>query len=333
MDIEVRKRYTLLDKITKKTFKHTFWIGGYFFLLLICLITHFFLKDENLHIFGSLAYKEVLQKITLGGVFTFLILILRSWAERLIVKKSTTRGHYNLIRVLRLASILLIAMVIISILFVNWYAAAVSFGVISLILSFSLQTPLTSLIAWVYILVRSPYRVGDRIKINALKGDVVEINYMDTTLWELGGDYLTNDVPSGKLIRFPNSLVLQNAVFNYSWEKFPFIWNEVSVFVSYNSNLNQVEKIMKEIAIQELGTQIIESIKHFKEVVKYTSVDEAEISEYPSVSFNIKGDTWIQAIVTYTVEPNKAVEVRSRLIKKIMGELNKLTKENGTSTP
>jgi small-conductance mechanosensitive channel len=324
MDIEERKRYTPLSKITKKTIINNLWIGTTLLFLTFFLIAHFFLKDENLRIFGSLAYKEVLQKIVLGGVFTCIILIFMKWIERLILKETKTLAiRYNLIRVLRLISVLLIAIVIISVLFVNWYAAAVSFGVISLILSFSLQAPLTSLIAWIYILVRSSYRVGDRIKIGTLKGDVVEINYMDTTLWELGGDYLTNDVPSGRLIRFPNSLVLQNAVFNYSWEKFPYIWNEVSVFVVYNSDLEHVEKVMKEITTQELGTQIAESIRNYKEILKYTSVDESDINEYPVVSFNIKEDTWIQAIVTYAVEPKKAAEVHTNLIKRIMAGLKK----------
>lgn len=257
MDITVRKSYASLDNITKKSSKHTFLISGYFLLLFAFITACFILKDENLCIFGSLAYKEKLQKISLGGVFTCLILIIVKWVERLVMKKSKMQEHYNLVRALRLISILLIALVIISILYVNWYAAAVSFGVISLFLSFSLQTPLTSIIAWAYILARSPYRVGDRIKINSIKGDIVEINYMDTTLWEIGGDYLSNDVPSGKLIRFPNSLVLQNAIFNYSWKKFPFIWKEISVYVPYKSDLEHIEKIMKEITIRELSTEHI----------------------------------------------------------------------------
>jgi small-conductance mechanosensitive channel len=321
MDITVRKSYASLDKITKKSTKHTFLISGYFLFLFAFIAARFILKDENLRILGSLAYKEILQKISLGGVFTCLILIIVKWVERLVVRKSKMQEHYNLVRALRLISILLIALVIISILFVNWYAAAVSFGVISLILSFSLQTPLTSLIAWAYILARSPYRVGDRIKINSFKGDVVEINYMDTTLWEMGGDYLTNDVPSGKLIRFPNSLVLQNAIFNYSWKKFPYIWNEVSVYVPYKSDLDFVEKVMNEITVRELGAEQVKRIKEFKEDVERTSVDEEGIKEHPVVSFNIKGETWIQATVTYAVEPKLAGELRSRLIKKIMKEL------------
>ncbi len=327
MDIAVRKRYNSPDKIADKSVRHRFWMGSYLFFFFIFLIGYLFLKDENLRIHGSLAYKVMLQKIALGGIFTCIILLLSKSAERLIVKKNTGPSHYNLLRALRLSSILLIVLVIISILFVNWYTAAVSLGVISLILSFSLQTPLTSLIAWIYIVIRSPYRVGDRIKINAFKGDVVEIHYMDTTIWEVGGDYLTNDVPSGKLIRFPNSLVLQNAVVNYSWEKFPYIWNEVSVFVPYNTDLDHVEKVMKEITTNELDPELTKSIIHFKEVVKHTSVDEDDINEHPFVTFNIArsaNDTLIQAIVTYAVETGKAGMVRSRLIKKIMAELKKV---------
>jgi small-conductance mechanosensitive channel len=55
-----------------------------------------------------------------------------------------------------------------TIFFQNWYTAVVSFGLLSLILGFALQTPITSFIGWIYILVREPYRVGDRIKMARL---------------------------------------------------------------------------------------------------------------------------------------------------------------------
>jgi len=323
MDITVRKNYSHHDKISKREIRKYFRVGSYALLFFAFMFTYFFLQDENLRILGSLTYKVVARKIALGGALTFLILVLKNLTERLIVKRSKAPTYYNLLRVVRLTSLLLIAVSIISTFFVNWYAAAVSLGVISLILSFSLQTPLTSLIGWVYILMRSPYRVGDRIKINSLKGDVVEVNYLDTTLWELGGDYLSNDVPSGKLIRFPNSMVLQNAVFNYSWEKFPYLWNEVSIFVPYNSDLEHVEKVMKTITAKELGPELNKSIKHFKEVVKETSVDEESIHEEPFVSFNIHEELYIQATVVYPVELNRSIGIRNRLIKNILAELQK----------
>ena len=93
----------------------------------------------------------------------------------------------------------------------NWYTAVVSLGLISLILGFALQTPITSFIGWIYILVRKPYRVGDRIRIGEANGDVIDVSYLDTTLWEFGGEYLSTDHPSGRIIKFPNSNVLEHA--------------------------------------------------------------------------------------------------------------------------
>src|SRR5206468_11806218 len=136
------------------------------------------------------------------------------WAEGSITRHSHNKAaRYNLIRLLRLVTVLIIIAIFISALFQNWYTAAVSLGLISLILGFALQTPISSFIGWLYIILRNPYKVGDRIQVNDFKGDVVEIGYLDTTLWEFSGDYLTNDLPSGRLIRFPNTLVFQSGVY------------------------------------------------------------------------------------------------------------------------
>jgi small-conductance mechanosensitive channel len=80
---------------------------------------------------------------------------------------------------------LLIFAIILSLLFANWYAAMVSFGIVSLILGFALQNIITSFFGWLYILIRKLYEVGDRIKIGNVYGDIISVSYIDTTLWEL----------------------------------------------------------------------------------------------------------------------------------------------------
>ena len=72
-----------------------------------------------------------------------------------------------------------------------------------------------------FILVRRPYRIGDRIKIDDATGDVIDVGYLDTTLWEFGGQLLSTDHPSGRVIRFPNEKVLDSIIYNYSWPLFP----------------------------------------------------------------------------------------------------------------
>lgn len=69
-------------------------------------------------------------------------------------------SKHNIRRIVKLLTALVLALIVISMPFATWYTAVVSLGLVSLILGFALQTPITSFIAWIYVLVRTPYRVG-----------------------------------------------------------------------------------------------------------------------------------------------------------------------------
>lgn len=322
MDIK-NTRTIKAEKATTKNLRYkNIWFGTWLSLALIFITVYFLLRLSIFHVFGD--YLELIKKALLGAFFSSLILAISKILEKIILKRAHRRSvSYNLVKLVKLLSILLICFVFISFLFKNWYTAAVSLGLISLILGFALQTPISSFIGWINILIRAPYHVGDRIQIGDFKGDVVEINYLDTTLWEFGGDYLTNDVPSGRLIRFPNSLIFESAVYNYSWHKFPYIWNEIPFHVAYESDLEFITEKIKAIAKKELGKEMEENIEEFKALVKQTPVDELEIKEYPFVSYRINTNTWVELTLTYLVEPKMASGVRSALIKKILTELLK----------
>src|SRR6185436_3569478 len=132
---------------------------------------------------------------------------------------------------------------------------------------------------WVYILLRRPYRVGDRIQIGEAKGDVIDVSYLDTSLWECGGPFLSSDHPSGRVIRIPNKKVLDSTVFNYSWPLFPYIWNEVAVHIGYAADLEFVAKAMREAAHEELGEDMIKRVSTYKRLLAKTPVDEVQVKE------------------------------------------------------
>jgi small-conductance mechanosensitive channel len=231
-------------------------------------------------------------------------------------------SRYNLRRVAKLALGLVLAFVVVSILFQNWYTAVVSLGLISLILGFALQTPITSFIGWIYLLARAPYRVGDRIKIGDATGDVIDVSYLDTTLWEFGGDFLSTDHPSGRVIKFPNSKVLNSTVYNYTWPLFPYIWNEIKFSVGYESDLDFVAATMQRVAEAEVGERMVKQITVFREILAQTPVDQLEVRARPAVLFRVNANTWLDAIVRYLVHPKEAGRVKTRLIKKLLAELN-----------
>jgi small-conductance mechanosensitive channel len=301
--------------------KRRIFLGSYLVLLFILGGFYYLLK---LQFFGGAASRlPILQRFDLGAMAIVAVLALAKATDfYLISRVADDVSEYNIRRVLRLIAGLLVAFIIASVLFANWYTAVLSLGLVSLILGFALQTPITSVIAWIYILVRSPYRVGDRIKIGDATGDVIDVGYLDTTLWEFGGEYLSTDHPSGRVIRFPNSKVLSSAIYNYTWPLFPYIWNEIKFQIAYQSDLELVAQTMRQITEEELGEAMLERVRTFRALLSETPVDELEVREYPSVIFRVSDNTWLEAIVRYLVEPKQAGRVKSRLIKKMLAKLN-----------
>jgi small-conductance mechanosensitive channel len=297
------------------------WLGIYLLLLVAFGSLYYLLRLGVFNFTGK--YLPLLQRLTLGMMAIVLVLGVAKTIDLYVFGRlDNAATRYNLRRILKLLLWLILAIIAISIIFANWYTTVVSLGLISLILGFALQTPITSFIGWVYILVRAPYRVGNRIRIGEATGDVIDVSYLDTTLWEFGGEYLSTDHPSGRIIKFPNSKVLNTAVYNYSWPLFPYIWNEISFQVAYDSDLEFVAKIMQETAEEELGPAMIERVRTFRELLAHTTIDQLEVREHPAVFFRINANTWVEATVRYIVEPKQAGRVKTRLIKKMLERLN-----------
>ncbi len=301
--------------------RHKLWIGTYLLALVALAALHYAVRLKFFD-FAD-AYRPPVLRAVVGAMAVVVVLAAAKFVDAFLIDPlSDAVSRYNLHRVLRLAAGVAIALIAVSVLFANWYTAAVSFGVLSLVVGLAVQTPFTSLLGWVYILVRAPYRVGDRIRIGEATGDVIDVGYLDTTLWEFGGQYLSTDHPSGRVIRFPNSHVLSNAVYNYSWPLFPYIWNEITFYVAYNSDLEFVSAVMREVAEEEIGQAMRERIRTYRELLAHTPVDELQVREHPSVVFRADQNTWIDATIRYLVEPREAGRVKTRLIQKMLQRLN-----------
>jgi small-conductance mechanosensitive channel len=298
-----------------------FWFVIYAVVLAVCAAGYFLVGVKLIPLPD--AGIGIAQRILRGvALITVVLTVARAISFYAIGRIEDASTRFTLQRVERLAVALAVAVIVISIIFVNWYAAVAAFGVGSIIIGLAVQTPMKSFIAWIYILVRQPFRVGDRIKIGDATGDVIDVGYLDTTLWEFGGQYLSGDHPSGRLIKFPNEKVLDEIVYNYSWPLFPYIWNEVKFQVAYNADLEFIASTMQKITEEELGREMIERVQTFRDLLARTPVDELEVHEHPRVIFRVGENTWLEAIVRYLVAPREAGRVKTRLIKKLLAALN-----------
>ncbi|WP_194972463.1 mechanosensitive ion channel family protein [Aquiflexum lacus] len=287
-----------------------------------CGVLYFLLGWKRIPI--SSTYIPLAQKIALAVMLISLVLLATRLLKKLVNRKIEDKTkEFNFNRIADFFGAVIILGIILSLLFANWYAAAVSFGIVSLVLGFALQNLITSFFGWLYILIRKPYEVGDRIRIGNVFGDVINVSYLDTTLWEFNGDYLSADHPSGRIIRFANSKVFSEYVYNYSWPLFPFIWNELSFFISYDSDFKFTSETIKRIVEIKIGEAMVRRVKRFKKILADTPVDELDVNEYPSVILKAHNNTWIEVIVRYLVEPKNSGKVKKELFEKVMEELKK----------
>ena len=297
------------------------WLATYLLLFAALAVLLYLLRFDVVELPPRL--DAFLERLTLGGMAVLTVLTAAKSVDVFVLRRLESRvTQYNLRRVVGAVAGLLTVTVIASVLSASWYTALVSLGVLSVILGFALQTPILSFIGWIYILVRAPYRVGDRIRIGEATGDVIDVGYLDTTLWEFGGEYLSTDHPSGRVIKFPNSLVLSEPVFSYSWPLFPYIWNELSFQVAYDSDLPRVAEILKEVADRAVGEAMRERVRVFREILAETPVDQLEVREEPAVFFRVSSNTWIEASVRYLVDPKRAGRVKTDILAAALERLN-----------
>ncbi|HTR21065.1 MAG TPA: mechanosensitive ion channel family protein [Gemmatimonadales bacterium] len=127
-------------------------------------------------------------------------------------------------------------------------AVATFLGLVSAGLAIALRDPIVNLAGWIYLVWRRPFEVGDRVQIGANAGDVIDLHVFNFTLNEIG-NWVDADQSTGRIIHIPNGRVFTEAVANYD-KGFRYIWNEIPVVVTFESNWKLAKAILERIAVK-----------------------------------------------------------------------------------
>ncbi|WP_233377377.1 mechanosensitive ion channel family protein [Maribellus sp. CM-23] len=130
-------------------------------------------------------------------------------------------------------------------------------------IAIALKDPLTNLAGWLFIIFRKPFGVGDRVQIADNVGDVIDIRLFQFTILEIG-NWVEADQSTGRIVHIPNGKVFLEPQANYS-AGFEYIWNEIKVNITFESNWEKAKTILEEI-INELEEGIPEKAK--KEILE-----------------------------------------------------------------
>lgn len=185
----------------------------------------------------------------------------------------------------------------------EWLGVLFSLGIAGFAVTFALQTPIVSLLGWVYVMAERPYQVGDRVRIDEARGDVVEIDFLVTTLHEVHGDLVEAHQPSGRVVTVPNALVLESQVFNYSNDDFPYVWTEVPVQVSYETDLAFARETARRVADDLVGDEMAARVDTYRDELAETPVS-LDLADRPTVNVN-QAESWVELRVRVLTEPDR----------------------------
>ncbi|MCO6474375.1 MAG: mechanosensitive ion channel family protein [Melioribacteraceae bacterium] len=135
-------------------------------------------------------------------------------------------------------------------------------GLFSAGLAIALKDPIVNIVGWLFILIRQPFKLSDRIEINGIKGDVIDIRIFQFSVIEIG-NWVDSDQSTGRIIHLPNGYIFSFPQANYT-AGFEYIWNEIPVLVTFESNWKKAKQILTEIinnSAEKLSEQAERQIK------------------------------------------------------------------------
>ena len=117
-------------------------------------------------------------------------------------------------------------------------------GIVSAGIAIALSDVLKNLAGWLFIVARRPFKVGDRVEIRGVAGDVVDTRAFRFTVLEVG-NWVPADQSTGRLVHIPNGQVFTDSLANFT-EGFPLIWDEIQVLVTFESDWELAESLVEE---------------------------------------------------------------------------------------
>ena len=171
-------------------------------------------------------------------------------------------------------------------------------GLVTAGLAIALQDIVKSFAGWLFLLWRKPFVVGDRVQIGAYAGDVVDIRVFKFTLMEIG-NWVDADQNTGRLMHLPNSMALTDVVANYS-QGFQFIWHEIPVLVTFESNWQKAKSMLSDIAQRHAAHLSETAAQQIKKATQRYMISRA--AHAPVVYTTVK-NSGVLLTIRYLIDP------------------------------
>lgn len=193
---------------------------------------------------------------------------------------------------------------------------ATTLGLVSAAIVISLQDVCASFFGWFAIIFSRKITIGDRLEIEGVRGDVLDIQLLRTTLLEMN-NWLGVDQPTGRIIIVPNNFIFKSKVFNFS-HGHPFIWNKIEVTVTFSTPTAGATAVFQKALEEETREEFAAARQEAAVMEQRYGVEDADYR--PKIYTRI-ADSGVTFSLIYVSHYRRTSTMRNRINRRLIAEL------------
>lgn len=263
--------------------------------------------------------KKFLFDPTVGKIATILIGVAIIWFIIKAIQRSLftkIKDNDNRYRAKKFSSFIgyVLTLLLLTIVFSDKLGGlTMALGVAGAGIAFALQEVIVSFAGWIAIMFAGFYKTGDRVQLGGIKGDVMDIGVLRTTIMETG-QWIDGDSYNGRIVFIANSFVFKEPVFNYSGD-FPFLWDEIKIPIQYGSDYEMAKELFEQVGKDIAGDLSEKSKEKWDALQNKYRLEDAQTQ--PMVSL-IANDNWVEYTLRYIVNYKRRRVTKTELFTQIL---------------
>lgn len=191
-------------------------------------------------------------------------------------------------------------------------------GIFTAGLAIAMKDLILNIAGWVYILWKRPFRIGDRIEIDGVSGDVIDIQVFEFALMETR-NWIKADQSTGRIVHIPNSILFDESLFNYS-KGIPYIWDEIPIYITFESDWKKAKKILENIALKYAESISERAESSIKEASRKFVIFNAKLE--PTVYTSIDNENCVTLTIRYMCSYRKRRDSSQKIYEEVLDNFN-----------
>ena len=254
-------------------------------------------------------YVNVILKLIFSLLALTLALVANRVARNLLKVRVEDPAHMHTLYMLIRNSVFLAGSIVILLIWLGPGSNfAVAMGILGAGIAFASQEVIGSFAGYLNIVTGNLFRIGDRVRIGNVIGDVVDISILRTTVMEIG-EWVQADQYTGRIVTLANRVVFSDPVFNYT-QHWPYLWDEIMIPITYHSNWRRAAEIMLEHGQEYTSHLQAQAQAELRDLMGIYPLHETTVE--PTL-YIVMTDNWIEITLRYVVDARERRQVKGRL--------------------